>query len=554
MKLLSIPKHSGAGALPAYASRLKRAVSRQQQRLPGMTVKTSLRAAFAVVLLGTFAIGAIALRQIGHLDGAMQSIYTQGHIASRAAEETRSEVLTASRSQKMLVTASTAAERDTLGLGIEKSIGEIAARQDVLKRYTDAADKGAVTQQQQLAVAVRDWTGHLRTFVALVKTQSLDLSQMNWQVGMQDVSLMVETAKVEKLVDALVTRRASAAKATIDTATGVYHASFVMLLVLTLGLIGVAVVVSEWVVRRIAVQLGGEPGYAKEISRRIAAGDLSQPVALVRDDQASMLHALAKMQTDLAATIGDISVSSAAIAAAAGEISMGNVDLANRTEQQAMALEKTASNMDELTATVQQNAANAKRASALAHETSRIAEDGGAAVARLVATMRQINDSAHSISDITGVIESIAFQTNILALNAAVEAARAGPEGRGFAVVAGEVRNLAQRSAAAAKEIKTLIQTSQSRVTDGAAYAQQAGGTMDDVLKAVRRVSDIIVEIAAASTQQSAGIADINGAVSEMDAGTQQNAALVEEAAAAARALDDQARSLKRLVGKFQLV
>jgi methyl-accepting chemotaxis protein len=306
-------------------------------------------------------------------------------------------------------------------------------------------------------------------------------------------------------------------------------------------------------VRRLAGQLGGEPGYAKEIASRIAAGDLSNRIDISTRDHASMLRALSDMQSGLSSTVGEIAASAEAIASASSEISTGNVDLSHRTEEQAVALEKTATSMEQLTSTVRQNADNAQQASMLAHNASDIAEKGGEVVGRVVATMEQINASAKSIGDIIGVIEGIAFQTNILALNAAVEAARAGEEGRGFAVVAGEVRSLAQRSSAAAKEIKGLIHASVSRVTDGSTYAQEAGATMDEVVKAVKRVTDIMGEISAASAEQKSGIEEISRAVTQMDAGTQQNAALVEQAAAAAQSLDDQARALKGLVGKFQL-
>jgi methyl-accepting chemotaxis protein len=323
---------------------------------------------------------------------------------------------------------------------------------------------------------------------------------------------------------------------------------------MTIGLIVLAFVISEWVVRRLARQLGGEPVYAKEIASRIAAGDLSNRIALSRNDHSSMLSALREMQSELSTTVSDIAASADAIATASGQISMGNMDLSQRTEQQAMALERTASSMEELTSTVRQNADNARQASTLANNASEIAEKGGEVVSRVVATMSQINDSAKSIGDIIGVIEGIAFQTNILALNAAVEAARAGEEGRGFSVVAGEVRNLAQRSAAAAKEIKALISASVERVGNGSALAHDAGQTMDEVVKAVKRVTDIMGEISAASAEQSSGIEEINLAVTQMDAGTQQNAALVEQATAAARSLDDQARGLKVMVGKFRLM
>ena len=522
-------------------------------RLKGLSVKATLRLAFALLLIGTLAIGVFSLTQISRLNGSAQSIYDQGHVASRAAEEARGYMLRASRAQKMLLTATTGKERDDLGADIDKGLAGLSTQLSTLQRYADTANADQAAQQKKFAAAVATWSGHLRDFVTLVKAQPLDLSQMNWQVGTQDVSLLVETEKLEKMVDGLVEQRSVAAKATIEASGFIYHSSFVMIAAMTVGLIAFAFVISEWVVRRLARQLGGEPVYAKEIASRIAAGDLSNQIALSRNDHSSMLSALSDMQSGLSTTVSDIAASADAIATASGQISMGNLDLSQRTEQQAMALERTASSMEQLTSTVRQNADNAKQASTLANNASEIAEKGGAVVGRVVATMSEINDSAKSIGDIIGVIEGIAFQTNILALNAAVEAARAGEEGRGFSVVAAEVRNLAQRSAAAAKEIKTLISTSVERVGNGSALAHDAGQTMDEVVKAVKRVTDIMGEISAASAEQSSGIEEINLAVTQMDAGTQQNAALVEQATAAARSLDDQARALKVMVGKFRL-
>ncbi|GAB2911945.1 methyl-accepting chemotaxis protein [Paraburkholderia jirisanensis] len=516
-----------------------------------LSVKTTLRLAFAVLLAGTLAIGVFSLMQISRLNGSTQSIYQQGYVASRAAEEARGNMLRASRAQKMLLTATTAKEREELGADIEKGLAALNVELNTLQQYTVSAD--AASQQKQFAAAIAAWSAHLRDFVKLVQAQPLDLSQMNWQVGTQDVSLLVETGKLEKRVDALVAQRGTAAKATIDASSFIFESSFVMIAAMTLGLIVLAFAISEWVVRRLARQLGGEPGYAKEIASRIAAGDLSDAIALKRRDTSSMLSALRDMQHGLSATVADISASAEAIAAASGQISMGNLDLSQRTEQQAMALERTASSMEELTSTVRQNADNAKQARTLADNASAIAVKGGDVVGRVVATMSDINDSAKSIGDIIGVIEGIAFQTNILALNAAVEAARAGEEGRGFSVVAAEVRNLAQRSAAAAKEIKTLIGASVARASNGSQLAQDAGQTMDEVVKAVKRVTDIMGEISAASAEQSSGIEEINLAVSQMDAGTQQNAALVEQATAAAQSLDDQARALQGMVGRFRL-
>ncbi|MBN3755949.1 methyl-accepting chemotaxis protein [Paraburkholderia sp. Tr-20389] len=552
MKAVTLSGQPGAGFVPdgeaagGPANSGKRGV-----KLRGRSVKTTLRLAFAVLLVGTLAVGVFSLAQISRLNGQMRSIYEQGHIASRAAEEARGYLLRASRAQKMLLTATTAKERDELGADIDTGLTGLSAELKTLQQYADSAEAGA--QQKKFADAIGVWSAHLRDFVTLVKAQPLDLSQMNWQVGTTDVSLLVETGKLEKLVDELVAQRGKAAKATIDASSFIYQSSFVMMAVMTVALIVLAFVISEWVVRRLARQLGGEPVYAKEIASRIAAGDLSNDIVLGKRDNSSMLSALRDMQNGLSSTVAHIASSAEAIAAASGQISMGNLDLSQRTEQQAMALERTASSMEELTSTVRQNADNAKQARTLADNASAIAEKGGDVVGRVVATMGQINDSAKSIGDIIGVIEGIAFQTNILALNAAVEAARAGEEGRGFSVVAGEVRNLAQRSASAAKEIKGLISASVERASNGSQLAQDAGQTMDEVVKAVKRVTDIMGEISAASAEQSSGIEEINLAVSQMDAGTQQNAALVEQATAAARALDDQAHALKAAVAKFSL-
>jgi methyl-accepting chemotaxis protein len=518
-----------------------------------LSVKATLRIAFSALLVGTLAMGVFSLTQISRLNDSTQSIYEQGYVASRAAEEARGHVLRASRAQKMLLTATTAKERDDLGAGIESDLAALTREMETLGQYSAQSGDDALDLQKKFAAATSTWSGHLRDFVTLVKAQPLDLSQMNWQVGTQDVSLLVETEKLEKLVDQLVEQRGTAARATIEKSAFIFKSSFVMIAAATVALFVLAFVMGEWGVRRISRQLGGEPAQAREIASRIASGDLAQPVKLDARNSASMLGALRDMQSGLATTVSEIAASAEAIAAASGQISTGNLDLSHRTEQQAVALERTASSMEQLTSTVRLNAENAAQASTLAGNASQIAEQGGTVVGRVVATMNEINDSAKSIADIIGVIEGIAFQTNILALNAAVEAARAGEDGRGFSVVAAEVRNLAQRSAAAAKEIKALITTSVERVANGSTLAQDAGETMGEVVKAVKRVNDIIGEITAASHEQRAGIEEINRAVTQMDAGTQQNAALVEEATAAAQSLDDQAKTLKRLVGKFRL-
>jgi len=305
--------------------------------------------------------------------------------------------------------------------------------------------------------------------------------------------------------------------------------------------------------RSVLRQLGGEPAHAVAVVAQVASGDLTADVRTRAGDDASLLAAMRQMTHSLAAVIGGVRDGTDTIATAAGQIAAGNQDLSARTEEQAASLEQTAASMEELTGTVKQNADNARHADALARSTSEVAERGGAVVAEVVATMAGINDASKKIADIIGVIDGIAFQTNILALNAAVEAARAGEQGRGFAVVASEVRNLAQRSATAAKEIKTLIADSVGRVDAGSALVARAGQTMEEVVAGIRQVTGIMADIAAASQEQTAGIEQVNRAMTQMDQVTQQNAALVEEAAAAAQALREQADALVQAVAAFTL-
>ena len=307
------------------------------------------------------------------------------------------------------------------------------------------------------------------------------------------------------------------------------------------------------ITRSLTRQLGGEPAYAAEVAGRIAAGDLGTDVQLRAGDERSLLFAMKSMRDRLARIVSEVRQGTDAIASSSAEIASGNLDLSSRTEEQASSLEETASSMEELTSTVKQNADNARQANVLAQTASTVAGQGGNVVAQVVQTMGSINDSSKKIVDIITVIDGIAFQTNILALNAAVEAARAGEQGRGFAVVAGEVRTLAQRSAAAAKEIKGLIGDSVDKVEIGTRLVDQAGSTMHEVVSSIQRVTDIMAEISAASQEQTSGIEQINQAISQMDNVTQQNAGLVEEAAAASEALQNQAGKLAELVSVFRL-
>jgi methyl-accepting chemotaxis protein len=307
------------------------------------------------------------------------------------------------------------------------------------------------------------------------------------------------------------------------------------------------------VMRSIRNSLGGDPVYAADIAGRIADGDLTVSVKTRADDRKSLLYAMRRMQEGLMHTVSAVRRGVEEINVGAREISAGNTDLSSRTEEQAASLEETAASMEQLASTVKQNADNARQANQLAASASEVAERGGAAVSEVVHTMREISGSSSKISEIVSVIDGIAFQTNILALNAAVEAARAGEQGKGFAVVAGEVRTLAQRSASAAKEIKSLIEDSASKVSMGEAQVDRAGRTMQEIVQSVKRVTDIMGEIAAASEEQARGIDQVNQAVSQMDEVTQQNAALVEQSAAASGAMQDQAQGLMRAVGVFKL-
>ena len=339
----------------------------------------------------------------------------------------------------------------------------------------------------------------------------------------------------------------------VDTVDSVIAARVLVFSMGSLALVALLLGLGWWIARGILMQLGGEPGYAADITRRIAEGDLNAEIIVKHPEQASLLNAIKTMRDRFAAIVGQVRQGSDSVATASAEIAQGNHDLSARTEQQASALEQASSSMQELGNTVKQNADSAGQANQLALNASKVAVQGGEVVSLVVETMKGINESSRKISDIISVIDGIAFQTNILALNAAVEAARAGEQGRGFAVVASEVRSLAGRSAEAAKEIKALINASVERVEHGTALVDQAGSTMTEVVTSIKRVTDIVGEISAASSDQASGVTQVGLAVKHMDQATQQNAALVEEMAAAASSLKAQAQDLVQVVAVFKL-
>jgi len=409
-----------------------------------------------------------------------------------------------------------------------RALGRVSEDEDrQLKEITDNAKK----YRDGMAVLVP------------LKAKGTDVAELDKAVNGADKPL---GAALEKLFSI---NSANTQKATGEVAATMKSAEIWVLAVGSL-IIAFGLVLS-WVITRAITRPLRE---AVEVADKVAAGDLTSAIqATGKDETGQLLSALKTMNGNLVNLIGGVRTNADTISSASQQIATGNADLSQRTEEQASSLEETASSMEELTSTVKQNAENAKQANQLAASASEVAVKGGTVVGQVVTTMSSINESSKKIADIISVIDGIAFQTNILALNAAVEAARAGEQGRGFAVVATEVRNLAQRSAAAAKEIKELISDSVAKVEDGTKLVDEAGKTMEEIVSSVKRVTDIMSEITAASQEQSGGIEQVNTAITQMDQVTQQNAALVEEAAAAAEAMQEQAQALAQAVAVFKL-
>ncbi|WP_318013846.1 methyl-accepting chemotaxis protein [Paucibacter sp. DJ2R-2] len=427
---------------------------------------------------------------------------------------------------------------------VDKLHGEIDRKQEFLTRVVSSDDTRLLLKAAEEAEAA--YRSNLDKVAAAIKGGDTDAAR----IALNEKSLRSAQSSYLAALSELVEREGRAMDAAKTQADYAYAESRSLLLFAALFAGVLAVVLAIWITRG----LTRPAAEAVAVAARIAGGDLTQDASSDRNDEmGKILNAMQVMQESLRALVGGVRSTSHSIATASAEIADGNLDLSQRTEQQASALEETAASMEQLGATVKQNADNAQHANKLAQGASEVAMKGGAVVREVVEMMRGINDSSKKIVDIISVIDGIAFQTNILALNAAVEAARAGEQGRGFAVVASEVRSLAQRSAAAAKEIKTLIGASVESVEQGASLADQAGATMVEIVTSTKRVSDIVGEISRASMEQSAGVVQVGEAVSQMDQATQQNAALVEESSAATESLKVQAQSLVKAVEVFKL-
>jgi methyl-accepting chemotaxis protein len=433
----------------------------------------------------------------------------------------------------------------------EKRLGDTLARFDAA-RATYAASFISGDEERRLFDAfMAKWNAYLAVHQRVLALSNRNETEAAKQLLFGESRQLFEAAG-ELFVKAIAFNHAGAVTEGKNSDTANDRARLAMFIAAGVGM-AAAGLLGFVLVRRITRELGGEPAAVAALANQIADSNLGGSIALKPGDTTSVMAAMARMQLSLRQIVNSVRGSSDSVATASAQIAQGNVDLSQRTERQASALEETAASMEQLAATIRQNADNSKHANQLALGASSVATQGGEVVRQVVDTMREINASSKRIADIIGVMDSIAFQTNILALNAAVEAARAGEQGRGFAVVANEVRSLAKRSADSAKEIKSLISSSVERVDQGTQLVDRAGATMDEIVGSIRRVSDIVAEISAASAEQSAGVGQVGEAVTNMDQATQQNAALVEQSAAAAESLRDQARQLVESVAVFNV-
>ncbi|WP_377701668.1 methyl-accepting chemotaxis protein [Pseudoduganella sp. UC29_71] len=514
-------------------------------------ISTRLATGFGLVFLLLIIVTALGINRVQKIDTILTNISDVNNVKQRYAINFRGSVHDRSIALRDVVLAADAAAAAPHVAQIQ-TLAEHYAKSAAPLDQIIAAGKGVTAAEKSALEGIKASEAKTQPLIAkVIALRAADqLPEATALLQQQAAPAFVEwLASVNKLID--LEEKMSMEQA--DSATSVARSFFVFMVVLCLIAIGVGVAAAWFISRGLLRQLGGEPEYAASIVACIAAGNLAVRIDTKPGDNSSLLHAMQGMRDSLVNIVSQVRAGTQTIATNSREIAAGNMDLSSRTEQQAANIEETASSMEQLTGTVKQNSDHAYQANQLALSASDVAVKGGAVVNEVVQTMASINESSKKIVDIIGVIDSIAFQTNILALNAAVEAARAGEQGRGFAVVATEVRNLAQRSAGAAKEIKSLIDDSVEKVDAGAKLVDQAGATMQDIVNSVKRVTDIMGEISTASAEQTSGIEQVNEAVGKMDQVVQQNAALVEQAAAAASSLQDQAGNLSQVVSIFKL-
>lgn len=475
-------------------------------------------------------------------------MYQREIVGMLHAAEANIQMILAGRSVRNAMLATTEGDRRAYLNAMEERFKR--AHEELASATQFFASEEGKSVALEAAAALRAYEEGNRTVANLLRTEGLADARASTEKLFEVRAL---SSKADELLGQLVDRKREDARALDEETDAIFFDIRVLLISLTVGGVALGVLIGVGLTRDLTRQLGGEPKDVALAADAIAQGDLSVSINASKAGPGSVVRAMREMRDSLRSVVGTVRASSDSIATGAGQIAAGNADLSQRTEEQASNLEETAASMEELTSTVQSNADTAQRASHLARTASDAAQKGGEVVGQVVMTMSEINVASQRISDIIGVIDSIAFQTNILALNAAVEAARAGEQGRGFAVVASEVRNLAQKSAEAAKEIKVLIQDSVGKVKNGSRQVHEAGVAMDGIVTQVRRVTDLIGEITAATREQTAGIGQINEAVTQLDTVTQQNAALVEQSAAAADGLNRQAKQLVQAVAVFRL-
>ncbi|MBR8207825.1 MCP four helix bundle domain-containing protein [Burkholderia cenocepacia] len=509
----------------------------------GKSIKFRIFFALAACVALMVAIGVFGLFGLSRLNSNVHDAYTGNTLPISELSEIRAATF-----ETQLRLRGALSERDPARLrsGIDGTRAEQRRLDTIWNRYYGQSITSG--KEQRIADRIRDVLPRFRAGVdaALAAVDGGDRDAATAAID----RLAPAAGALKQALDDDIALNIDQAKSFADDSAS----TFVMILWIAIGLIGIGVLVAAWVSAHLMRHISTPLGQAVSVADEIAGGSLDNRIDIASHDEfGRLLGALATMDRQLGATVRGIKRSAEAVAVASRQIASGNADLSARTEEQAASLEETASSMTQLTETVRQNADNAQQANTLATRATGMADAGNDAVQGMVATIGRISSSSSQVSDITGVIEGIAFQTNILALNAAVEAARAGEQGRGFAVVASEVRSLAQRSAAAAKEIKELIGASVSMIRDSAQQATGVGATMGDVKLAIKQVSDIVAEIAAASREQSQGIGQVNLAIEQMDTVTQQNAALVEQAAAAAHSLEEQAGRLQAAMATFKL-